>query len=226
MKVSAIIVSRGDVNLAPVMDSLPGEWERLVWSNAGYCWEWARGLERHWPVVDCSVYGRYAAIEHASGELIYVQDDDCIVSDPQAIIGAWHRANTQCLRDRIAAMPHDILDGSPWQGVVCNMPPEFRHDFYDDHALVGFGAAFHRDAPARAFHKLDCAGLPEKAMDRMLPWFQRTCDIAFTALTPRVLIDVPKTNLDYAYGEDRMWRQPEHQGERAAMLELVKKVPQ
>ena len=39
--------------------------------------------------ADLSVYGRYAAIEDARGDLIYVQDDDVIVSDPQAIVDAW-----------------------------------------------------------------------------------------------------------------------------------------
>ena len=51
--------------------------------------------------------------------------------------------------------------------------------------------------------------------------FRRTCDIVLTALTPRVLVDVPKENLPWAEGEERMYRQPEHVGERKRMLDTV-----
>ena len=86
---------------------------------------------------DLAVYGRYAAIEFCTHDLILTQDDDVIVSDPQAIVDAWN-----------AEWCGGVESG--WDGVVCNTPPEFR-PHYPDSGLVGFGAAFHRDAPARAF---------------------------------------------------------------------------
>jgi hypothetical protein len=179
------------------------------------------------PVPDLMVYGRYAAIEYASHDLIYVQDDDVIVSDPQAIVDAWIDAS----RNYEGGHPR-FPDVYKIDHVVCNQPQEFRHDFYDDHALVGFGAAFHRDAPNIAFGRFwQHEGWASHALvglndvgDEQREWFLRCCDIVFTALTPRVLVDVPKTNLPYAEGPDRMYRQPRHTWERKRMLELVRGV--
>lgn len=237
MNVSAIIVTRGDVDVLTVLDSLPEEWEKIVWDNRGFCQvrrptevfsEYATGSP------DIAVYGRYAAIDYASHDIIYVQDDDVIVSEPSQVVEGL------VLERRVHSFPGYggpfevtgmVIDPKP---VVCNMPAEFRHDFYIDHALVGFGAAFHRDAPRKAFESWERAvamrggalegevTLHEHSRNGWL--FYRTCDIIFTALTPRVLVDVPKTNLPYAEAENRMYRQPEHQAERSQMLRLALKV--
>jgi hypothetical protein len=143
------------------------------------------------------------------------------VSDPKALVRAWHESKDAAANDARALWhesPDNLREISTGRHVVCNMPPEFRHDFYTDHALVGFGACFHRDAPERAFKNWPI--WPGGDID----FFHRTCDIVFTALTPRVLVDVPKTNLWWAEDESRMWRQPAHIEERTRMLELVKKV--
>ncbi len=256
MSVSAIVVTRGDQDIRPITRMIPPDWETLVWDNG------AKRVSIHPPgllpmysfieVEDLSVYGRYAAIEVASGDLIYVQDDDCVVSDPQAIVNAW-----------VGEGARRALKGGSWdyresEGerldadlsrdfVVCNMPQEFRHGFYEEHALVGFGACFHRDAPERAFGRfwgetfeqqivmhmtmaIDEPGTPTASTPPIFPpppppkFFQRTCDIVFTALTPRVLVDVPKEDLPWADTSERMYRQPEHQAERSRMLDLVKQM--
>lgn len=218
MNVSAIIVTRGDVDVLPVLDSLPEEWEKIVWDNRGFCQirrptevfsEYATGSP------DIAVYGRYAAIEYASHDIIYVQDDDVIVRDPRAIVHAWLIATGR--------------EGHPRDTIVCNMPSEFRHEFYIDHALVGFGAAFHRTVPDLAFTRFGLSSHSNGAIAWGVDgvdqgFFDRTCDIIVTALTPRVLVDVPKTNLPYAESENRMYRQPEHQAERSQMLRLALKV--
>lgn len=209
LNVSAVIVTRGNVPMAPVIESIPHEWQVLVWDNGEKaCREWTRDHSMwvpsfRWDAADLSVYGRYAAIEYASHDLIYVQDDDVIVSDPQAIVNAWSVT-------ALAPAPFGRTDL-----VVCNMPQEFRHDGYVDHALVGFGAAFHRDVPERAFARL--------ATQEEREWFHRTCDIPFTYFSPRVIVDVPRTNLDCAYADDRMYRQPEHVGERQRMLDQCRR---
>lgn len=216
MNVSAIIVTRGDVDMGPIFDSL---WETgfrniIVWDNSGE----RSTIDPYLHFVggeDLAVYGRYAAIKYARHDLIYVQDDDCVVSDPKAIVDAW-------------------LD-HPWDDfVVCNMPQEFRHSFYEEHALVGFGACFHRDAPERAFQRWGAATMKRGGAlegrttfvdeGRWSPFFLRTCDIVFTALTPRALVDVPVQNLPWAVSENRMYRQLEHVAERSWMLDLVKGV--
>ena len=66
-QVSAVLVTRGDVDLAPILASIDaaGIDDVLVYDNS------KRG-------IDLQVYGRYAAINMAKHETIYTQDDDCI----------------------------------------------------------------------------------------------------------------------------------------------------
>lgn len=233
MNVSAVIVTRGNVDLRPVLDSLPREWEQVVWNNSGYDSGASVSVRRspakhertpgnlsvHEVGPDMSVYGRYAAIEFATWDVIYVQDDDCIVSDPQQVVDMWEEMS--CL---------DLIEAGDGNIVVCNQPEPWRSNpFYADHALVGFGAAFHRDAPERAWRRwMDWRGYiaewPPPDCAWLEPWFLRTCDIVFTALTPRVLVDIPHTSFDYASDPDRMWRQLSHQSERQRMLDLVLQV--
>jgi hypothetical protein len=191
VNVSAVIVTRGDVDLSPVLDSLPRDWQKVVWDNS----------QRQ----DCSVFGRYAAIPECEHELIYVQDDDCVLADPAALVEAW-------------AVPS-------WgrsDYIACNMPPQFR-EHYSDSALVGFGAVFTRSLPARAFNRFyRAAGNGDISYG--LASFKRECDTVFTTLMPRILVDLPYTDLPWASAPNRLWKQPEHVSERRAMLDLARKV--
>lgn len=63
-QVSAVLVTRGDVDLTPVLDSLPFD-DVVIWNNSTR-------------PEDLKVAGRYAAIAEAKHELIYTQDDDAI----------------------------------------------------------------------------------------------------------------------------------------------------
>jgi hypothetical protein len=266
-QVSACLVTRGECDLQPIIDSLPRHWEIIVWSNGsaknsvcpGGVYVWPSGshnetrhhragrsvLDGYWP--DLAVYGRYAAIEHAKHDLIYVVDDDAIVSDPLAIVDAY-LAELECNgpRDCVGTERgcRHCFPSKEDTLVVCNMPPEFRHDFYEDHALVGFGAAFHRDAPRRAFERFATVAwdIPAPAIedeeihyvweygDRVNShpndggWFHRTCDVVFTGLSERVLIHVPHENLPHATDDNRMYRQGGHVEERARMREFVREI--
>jgi len=154
---------------------------------------------------DLAVYGRYAAIEHTTSDLIFVQDDDVILT-----------------REAIDEIIWECDSGGDAYGrLVCNMPPEFRHDFYQDHALVGFGACFHRDLPTQAFAKWnDYYRIQVDAS----PAFNRTCDIVFTTLTPFTLVDVPLEHREFAHADNRMWKQKDHFGERMQQLKLARSV--
>ncbi len=243
VNVSAVIVTRGDVDLQPVLDSLPGEWETIVWVNSGplalintpgtYS-KWLTERERELP--DLSVYGRYAAIEWASNDMIYVQDDDVIVSDPQAIVDVWHQEWRGCVQGKSGMIN---LHTACEEFVVCNMPEVFR-PHYPDAALVGFGAAFHRDAPARAFERYfsygDRAAFIQASERGSIfpswtpelfgtgPVFNRECDRVFTVLTPRVLVDVDKADREFAKSENRLYREPGHNASTKRMLDLARKV--
>lgn len=205
MNVSACLVTRGDVPMDPIINSLTsaGIDDIVVWDNS----------ER----ANLAVYGRYAAIDDAKHELIYVQDDD-VVLDPEtvaALIEAWAVS---------AWAQGDYL--------VSNMPERFRHDFYEEHALVGFGAVFNRRAPAKAILKyVEFCRTSEPHRQESLAdgdawhsWFLRTADVVFTALTPRILVDLPYADREFASAPNRMWRQPDHIAERTRMLELVRHV--
>lgn len=210
MKVSAIIVTRGDVDITPILASFPNSWERIIWNNGNGMGTWkGNGNESadrgFFETTDLAVYGRYTAIKHATNPLCYVQDDDCIVSDPERIV--WESDS----------------GGSEYGRLVCNMPPEFR-PHYDGHALVGFGACFHRDLPKMAFQKVSLLPFESVNTKDIDERFLRTCDVVFTALTPFTMVDVPVENLPWATGLDRMYRQKEHLGERQQMLKLALQV--
>lgn len=196
MKVSAVIPTRGDVDLSSILESLSWCDEVLVWDNS----------KRQ----NLSVYGRYAMIAEARNEVILTQDDDCVISDPTFVVEQWAA---------VLANTPDYRNGGSF--LVANMPSEFL-PYYSDSCLVGFGACFHRDLPAQAFERFGrgssgwCIPGPD--------WLNRTCDVVFTALTPRVLVDVPKTNLPWATGEERMYRQERHVEERTHVLNLARKV--
>jgi len=200
MNVTACVATRGDVDMQPILDSFPDDWETIVWNNGskhcvidGTTWV---------PVKNLGPHARFAAIKYASHDLIYVQDDDVIVSDPGLIVAEWL----------------DILEGYDRDDVVvCNMPPEFR-SHYPDSAMVGFGAAFHRDAPELAFRQWDEHGF---ARDDL--FLRESCRI-FTVLTPQYLVDVPKVDMPYASDPNRLWKQPGHVQSRDKALGMARQV--
>jgi hypothetical protein len=124
--------------------------------------------------------------------------------------------------------PHALLAAYKSEHLVANMPQRFRDTgFYDDHCLLGFGAIFHRDMPAIALGKFARYFGTDNvvaAVDQDSGFLHRTCDVVFTSLTPRILLDLPYRDLPWATDASRMYRQPDHVGERARMLELCRQV--
>lgn len=151
---------------------------------------------------DHQVLGRYYACDQAETSIVLVQDDDVVLA-PETI---------QALLDQHEA----------WK-ITANMPARFRHDFYADHCLVGFGAIFERELFHRAFAEF-WANIGERRIDDAAELFPRACDIVFTGLTPYSLIDEPYTDREFAAAPNRMWKQPDHVGERKWMLERVREV--
>jgi hypothetical protein len=182
-QVSAVLVTRGDVDMTPVVESLPFD-DVVVWDNS------EQG--------DACVYGRYAAIYEAKHPVIYVQDDDCVLA-PESI--------------------ETLLAAYEPGKIVANMPERFR-PHYPDSCLVGFGALFDRALPEASFKRFRLTSGTGWLSDG----FTRTCDVVFTALTPRVLVDVPYEDREFASAPNRMWKQPGHHGERVRMLDLARQV--
>lgn len=213
VNVSVVIVTRGDVDLAPIIGQ---DWpdavqEIVVWNNAD---EHRRDLK---------VYGRYAAIAETNHPLIYVQDDDCTLERDaiEILIRSWAEY------DRI-----DESERRPrGDRIVANMPQHRWFD-YPDSCLIGWGSVFHRDAPARSWKELSVylhervlEGEPDPWLDAdFVTHFNRTCDVVFTTLTPHVKLDLGFKHLPWAEGPDRMFKQPDHKDSRDEMLALARKV--
>lgn len=186
--ITPVIVTRGNVPLGPILDSMGAVFSRetVIWDN---------GAERR---LDIKVLGRYIGMFEAATNIVYVQDDDCIVSDPAAIFNAYEGQGT----------------------IACNMPQEFRHDGYTDSALVGFGAVMNRLDALSALGRFVLPYVGELDQE----WFFRICDVPVTVLLQRTLVNVGHINLPWAAGSDRMYRQEDHVGERLRALELAREV--
>ena len=65
MNVAACLVTRGDVDLSPILESLPYG-EVVVWDNSVR--------------ENLRAFGRYQAAGETQADTIYVQDDDCVLS--------------------------------------------------------------------------------------------------------------------------------------------------
>lgn len=72
-QVSAVLVTRGDIDLSPIVKTLP--FEVVVWNNG----------ER----FDHQCYGRFAAIPETTTPHIYVQDDDLTI-DALELLAEYH----------------------------------------------------------------------------------------------------------------------------------------
>jgi hypothetical protein len=113
VKFSAVIVTRGDVDLGPIIVPIvPLADELIIVRGHGGVWE------------------RWEAILAAKHEVVYTQDDDAIV-DLEAMIGAIG-SDANLLREYLEPWRPDSL----W----CNMPGWKRGEYQDGTALVGWGA--------------------------------------------------------------------------------------
>lgn len=201
--VSAIIVTRGDCDLTPVLESIPSSWQRIVWNNgAGRVEisdqdEFGQDEVQSIPVPDLGVFGRYAALEYASNRICFVQDDDCVLDSPEKML--------------IKYVP----------GVLTtNIPYAFRSSERDVFTmLVGFGAIFDRDLPAKAFARFQERWPEFEAEEEGV--YRRCSDIIFWTLSKADIVHVPLEMLPSSFAENRMWRQPEHTAERRRVLEMA-----
>lgn len=223
-EVTAIIVTRGDVDLTPILADLApvGFHEILVWDNSGKL-EIPVDVPGPWRIVkaaaDIAVYGRYLAIEETASDVIYVQDDDCLC--PAATLLEWYEPGK----------------------LVANMP-ESRWADYPDSCLVGWGAVFDRGLPFAAFEKIgfeqgsspyiedEWTDFAHHTFDGPTVKFpepgplRRECDVVFTTLTfPRKIVDLGFEHLPWAEDPERaMFLRPWRAAERDRMYELARKV--
>lgn len=113
-KVSAVIVTRGDVDLTAIRNSLLPFGETIVWDNS----------ERE----DRSCYGRFAAAREAKHDLVYFQDDDVLCGWP-GLLNQWEG------RDEVLASRPPV---EPWRflGVGALAPRRLIVDGWDERFLA------------------------------------------------------------------------------------------
>lgn len=188
--VSAILVTRGDVDMKPIIDSLPYG-EIIVWDNS----------QRP---VDYKVFGRYVAIGEATRQIIYFQDDDCIVS---------------CHEELMAAYEPGYVVGNAFDDAE-------RLKRYEETTLLGWGAIFDWKLPLQAFWKY-ARHYPLDA-----EFMKLGCELVFPMLTPNKTITHGVEWLDQdgpvLERPNRMWKQPGFYDETRFWMERgreLKKMP-
>lgn len=212
MKVSAVIVTRGNVDLDPIFESLDGiplidevvtyrngDRVSVKRKDGSYYMDGGNPKRR---IPDLTVYGRYEAMKWARNPVVYVQDDDCLI-DAASVIAAYE--------------PNRL---------VSNMPKSRWLD-YPDSAMVGWGAVFDRVLPWNAFeHFLNWTIVNDELGPDIggEDIFNRCSDVVFSSLTPRSVIDVGFEHLPWAEGPDRMFKQPGHKDERDLVLAFARRV--
>ncbi len=111
--VSAVIVTKGDVDLTPVLDSLIFD-DVVVWDNSAM-------------PEDFKTFGRVLGAERAAHDVIYSQDDDII-----------HTAAAQ--RDIVSSYQEGILTGCMWPEWSAGAKAQGIENGYDDLVFPGSGS--------------------------------------------------------------------------------------
>lgn len=162
--VTAVIVTRGDCDIEPILASLIFD-DVVIWNNQ--------------VAIDYGAFGRYVAIRnHAKRNIVYVQDDDCVLSE----------------RDQ-----YRLLDAYEPGLLTAMMPPE-RID-YRDTVLIGWGAIFDRDLPETAFRRWAAAGHEMESREFRVVG----ADFVFPLLAPWKRLDGYHRDLPHAHAPNRTW---------------------
>ncbi len=93
--VSAVIVTRGDIELAEILSSLPYD-DVVVWDNS----------QRE----DLKTSGRYAAFADCRHGIVYVQDDDHILLDHPGLLAAYEPGKVVTNMSETWLAGHDYRD--------------------------------------------------------------------------------------------------------------------
>ena len=110
-EVSAILVTRGDQDMAPIIEPIQaaGITDIVIWDNS---------KREH----DYKAFGRYAAIPEAKNPVIYWQDDDLVFTEQEALFAAYKPERLVCNMDEawIEACGYRGLVGMQGAGSLCD----------------------------------------------------------------------------------------------------------
>lgn len=201
--VAAVVPTRGDVDLEPVLGHLPFA-EIGIWDNS--------------TEEDLGVYGRYVAIDSVDAPVIYTQDDDTLVpiETVEALVAVYEPGMVVC---NVPARFRDRYTDSGLLGFGAVFDRDLPRQAFN--TLYAAQDAF-EDLPGSEPTWHFWRGGERYEIPRSL--FRRTCDLVLTMLTPMVQVDLPVTELPVTYAANRMHRQPQHYSEREQMRELCREV--
>lgn len=77
--IAAVLVTKGDVDLQPIIATIPKQWPVHVWDNSK-------------TVLDAKTFGRWLAAERVSAEWLFFQDDDVLFTEHDALVRAHRQA--------------------------------------------------------------------------------------------------------------------------------------
>lgn len=204
MKVSAVVVTRMDHDLGPVVESLrvvPEIEEIIFVKGHGGVWE------------------RYEASARAQCDVIYTQDDDAVV-DVAAVLAAYEPGKVVC------NMPMDrraeYQDGCALVGWGAVFDKSLVWE--DTHSGLFFTGALKEYKRWLNDYTLKSGLRYREPIGDVI--FRSECDRVFTGLSDLKLIDVPFTHLPAAHGRDRMGRRAchgEYRQEIRRRIEAVRK---
>jgi hypothetical protein len=173
MRVSAIVVTKGDREISHVTDPLRSFFDEvIVWDN------------REAP-KDVKIFGRYAGAYLARNEDIFIQDDDC--------------------HTPYEKLAQEYSNFFHYGSIASNFPKDRRGEYDGTKiTLLGWGTYFNKRhlEVFRGYLQIYHA-------DEL---FYRECDRVFSYLNYDSMrwFDFGFTHLPYAFGNDRMGREPRH----------------
>lgn len=159
--VSAVIVTRGNVDLAPILASLPYP-DVVVWNNEVMTGQIG---------IDVKVFGRYMAIPLTKNPVIYWQDDDIVFTAHDELLAAYEPGQVICNMDQswIDGAGYGDFLGMVGAGSLCDagLPAQVFARYLaehpsDDDLLVECDFAFGVLAP---FKRVDLGYLPRSFTD-------------------------------------------------------------
>lgn len=162
--VTACLITRGDVDLTPILETLPYE-RVIVWGP---------------PREELGVFGRYAAIAEASTPYVYTQDDDCIfrrhhelleLAEPGWITAVYgHGENPDGYDDMVlvhggAIMPRE-LPAAAFAAYLEHWPQD--DGFYRDADMISGTISPHRHVWLPYEIRMEIAQAPNRMCNQ--PW--------------------------------------------------------
>jgi len=203
-KITACLVTRGNVDMNPIIDSLPYG-QVIIWDNSQ-------------EIVDLKVYGRYEVAKQASNDVIYWQDDDVIFSEHDALMAAYEPGvfvSNNAHGSNAGGYDDLALQAA---GALCP-----RH-------LVDYTwARWFERFPYNLYEKASCLQddgieMPVRGIAGFTLGVLYEADFIFGVLCPRwKQIDLPYTRL-YADDDSRLCRQPWQEGLKLEMTNIARAI--